>query len=77
MKSLILRATAFGLAAALSGAVACGSGSSSGCGGPSANTDGSTPQQTQLSCGSGTHLVGNTCVSDTANSSATTRYLGH
>jgi hypothetical protein len=78
MKTWLLRAAALGLAASLSGAVACG-GSSSGCGGSTTDNNSSSVPQQQLTCGTGTHLDGSQCVKDAAAAATTTatHYLGN
>ncbi|MDE2491698.1 MAG: hypothetical protein KGM24_12700 [Elusimicrobia bacterium] len=58
-----LRWTAFSMAAALSGFVAC-SGSGGGCGGTNTNTTAVTP--TIITCGPGTIQQGTTCVPTSA-----------
>jgi hypothetical protein len=60
MKNMTLRLTAIAFAAALAGAVGCGSG---GCGGTNLNDNASSGGATSMQCGNGTYLnAQNQCV---------------
>lgn len=69
MKTMTLRVTAAAFAAALMGAVGCGSG---GCGGTNVNDNSNTPSTTSVQCGAGTYLnSSNQCVPRPNSSNST------
>lgn len=74
MKTMNLRATAIAFAAALAGAVGCGSG---GCGGQNMNTN-SAPSAPSMQCGQGTYLnSSNQCVPRPNNSTTSSTHPTH